>query len=499
MDTKRTDRSGSVFDNPQPDAVYRKALRSRASCTRHCGSDESISYPARLAPAPELDAALGLRELLIGAGLEPGVEEFDRERGLILGVAPDGFGTARSALAMASCARALGFKPYWMDLDSYTATVAGKAVAARRARETRLDRLAKRCCPCVQRAAAAAQERSLRKLSTNAVDQKCTELMAPLFRNVPKDIPVLATHAWLAQAAVHAGMRHVLNAVPDNLPLAARLAEGSLHTVQTHHAYQGYRVLFGMDGKRVLHPMPEHMLACAGHYVSDVLVSNLATDCAARTARKTGGAPLRFLLHLDGSGAQQEMLAAVLRHLRPAIMRNHAAVLLDLGAHGGAWQQFTAAVPGLEGVAKLHFEDLDTRCAFAASLLRDGLEGVHVFRDTRRASAAWCTEQLLRAADVLVTAPDDLAFAPIPKLFLPGRNALERWNAVHSAELGDGTMECADLPHVTQMLDLFLYEDTMLMDFLENIIKNQIGGVYDGAYWAVRLAMGMKRSATQGA
>lgn len=55
-----------------------------------------------------------------------------------------------------------------------------------------------------------------RALSYNAADQKNAELMAPVYRNVPKDIPVIGTHVWPAQAAVHAGMKYVVNAIPDN-------------------------------------------------------------------------------------------------------------------------------------------------------------------------------------------------------------------------------------------------------------------------------------------
>ena len=42
-----------------------------------------------------------------------------------------------------------------------------------------------------------------------------------------------------AQAALHAGMKYVVNAIPDNWQMALHLAEGSIHTVQTHYAYQG--------------------------------------------------------------------------------------------------------------------------------------------------------------------------------------------------------------------------------------------------------------------
>ena len=90
-----------------------------------------------------------------------------------------------------------------------------------------------------------------RALSYNAADQKNAELMAPVYRNVPKDIPVIGTHVWPAQAAVHAGMKYVVNAIPDNWPMALHLSEGSVHTIQCHNSYMGYRILNGMNKDKV--------------------------------------------------------------------------------------------------------------------------------------------------------------------------------------------------------------------------------------------------------
>ena len=86
---------------------------------------------------------------------------------------------------------------------------------------------------------------------TNAGDQKNAELMAPVYKNIPKDIPVIGTHVWPAQAALHAGMQHVVNAIPDNWPMALHLAEGSIHTIQTQQSYMGYRILNGMQGSDI--------------------------------------------------------------------------------------------------------------------------------------------------------------------------------------------------------------------------------------------------------
>lgn len=61
----------------------------------------------------------------------------------------------------------------------------------------------------------------------------------------------------------------------------------------------------------------------------------------------------------------------------------------------------------------------------------------------------------MRSCDVLVTKPSELAFYPVPKLFIKRVGGHEQWGAVHSAEIGDGTLECRDTGHTLQMLELF--------------------------------------------
>ncbi|MBQ1742859.1 MAG: hypothetical protein II045_07195, partial [Oscillospiraceae bacterium] len=106
--------------------------------------------------------------------------------------------------------------------------------------------------------------------------------------------------------------------------------------------------------------------------------------------------------------------------------------------------------------------------------------------------AVYCTNLLMRSCDVLLTKPSELAFYPVPKLFLKRIGGHERWGAIHSAEMGDGTLECEDIPHTLQMLDLFLNEDTLLAQMCECIKVNKTIGLYDGAYNAVKIAMGLK-------
>jgi hypothetical protein len=99
----------------------------------------------------------------------------------------------------------------------------------------------------------------------------------------------------------------------------------------------------------------------------------------------------------------------------------------------------------------------------------------------------------MRSADVLVTKPSELAFYPVPKLFIKRVGGHEQWGAIHSAEIGDGTLECRDIEHTLQMINLFLKEDKLLLDMCDNIEKNKQAGIYNGAYEAVKLAVGKRK------
>ena len=115
-------------------------------------------------------------------------------------------------------------------------------------------------------------------------------------------------------------------------------------------------------------------------------------------------------------------------------------------------------------------------------MCREETEGVHAFWHENIFEAVYCTNLLMRSCDVLLTKPSELAFYPVPKLFIRRIGGHEQWGAIHSAEIGDGCLECRDIPHTLQMLDLFLYDEQYLEDMCENIVANKKAGIYDGAY-----------------
>ncbi|MGN0141211.1 MAG: DUF6937 domain-containing protein [Roseburia sp.] len=490
------EKSKIIYGNPVSSGTYRKAVRSKKKFARKYGDDGVANYPVTIEKNSHIGEELGVMDVRLGEALpagkgDSGTEaEFDREKGIIVGNIRMGFGHYRISMAIASAAHAMGYVPYWMDLNSYPQTTCTKVIRAQNDLYSLGSRLSGKSRLFNRLIWEPMNYEGFRRLSYNAADQKNAELMAPVYRNVPKEIPVVATHVWPAQAAVHAGMERVVNAIPDNWQMALHLSEGSLHTVQTHYAYQGYRVLNGMQKAEVLKPMPSDALVYTGHYVDHELVAGIEGDCAARKRRKAEGKPTRFLLTIGGAGAQKEIFAEIIRFLLPAIKERRAALYVNVGDYRNVWEELLREIPQMKEYAAEHFNEWEKTKYFAKEALGEKeITGIHGFWHENIFEAVYCTNLLMRSCDVLVTKPSELAFYPVPKLFIKRVGGHEQWGAVHSAEIGDGTLECRDIPHTLQMISLFLEEDTLLCDMCDNIVKNKAAGIYDGAYKVVELAM----------
>ena len=497
------DRSKTIYGNKMSDKVYRSAVKSKQKYIKKYGDDSSKNYPVLLEKNAFIGDSLGVVNVLVGdplqnahysrdASLTP--PEWDREKGIIVGNIRMGFGHYRISMAIASAARSMGYIPYWMDLNSYRETTCTKVIGAQNDLYSLGSRLSKN--PIFNKLVWEPMNyEGFRALSYNASDQKNAELMASVYRNVPKDMPVVGTHVWPAQAAVHAGMRYVVNAIPDNWPMALHLSEGSVHTIQCHNAYMGYRILNGMDKKKICKPMPEDALVYTGHYIDHELVSNIEADCAARIERKRQGKPIRFLLTIGGAGAQKEIFAAIIKNLLPRIKQGKAALYVNVGDYRNVWEALLEEIPEMKQFSTEHMGKWSDTEQFAARALdpAEEITGIHGFWHENIFEAVYCTNLLMRSADVLVTKPSELAFYPIPKLFIKRVGKHEMWGAIHSAEIGDGTLECRDIPHTLQMVDLFMDSPSLLKDMCENIIRNKSIGIYDGAYKVVELAFGLKK------
>ena len=242
------DRAKSIFGNPISDRDYAKAVKGMESYRRKFGDDSKITYTLSAEPNRVLDA-FGAKNLVIG-----GAPYHFGEKDVVIGNIRMGFGHYRISMAMASAAKALGYNPLWFDLHSFKDTTCGKVIRHQNDLYSLGSRLSQKS-KLFNIFWEYENSEGFRKLTYNAADQKKAELMAPVARALPKDIPYVATHVWPAQAAVHAGLTHVVNAIPDNWPMGLHLAEGAKHTIQTPSSFLGYKSLRGM-AKAIFTPHP---------------------------------------------------------------------------------------------------------------------------------------------------------------------------------------------------------------------------------------------------
>ncbi|HBB41981.1 MAG TPA: hypothetical protein DCZ74_00510 [Treponema sp.] len=487
------DKSSVIFGNVIPKSVVKKAARAQKKYLRKFGDDREKKYHLAAVDNPVLTPAMGVKVLK----LSDNPLETLPEKSVVIGNIRMGFGHYRISMAMASCAHAMGYTPLWLDLNSFPETVCTKIIGSQNEMYSMASRLSQKSKLFNKLFWEPLNYTGFKKLTYNSGDQKNAELMTPLFTDLPKDIPYIATHVWPSQAAIHAGMKNVVNAIPDNWPMALHLSEGALHTVQTPNAYFGYRTLSGFDPKKVLKPMPKDSIVYTGHYIDHEMVVNIENDNASRIDRLTSKKPVRFLLTIGGAGAQGDYFAGLIKTLVPYIKENKAALYLNIGDYASVWDMFKAKIPGIENISQLHFDDWSYTNDFAKKALSDKdastevSRAIHVFCHKDIFAAVYATNLLMRACDILITKPSELAFYPVPKLMIQHLGGHERWGAIRAAEVGDGTPECFDLAHAESLIEQFITTPDLVVNMCNAIISAKKAGIYNGAYHAVELAVGL--------
>ena len=501
------DKARQVFGNRIDDRTYRKACAAKERFAKKFGDDSDSTYHLAVQELPVIGSRLGVRNLVFsqdGTTLDlqadaksqplPPTTDHTRTQAagspIVVGNIRMGFGHYRISMAMASAAHAMGYTPYWFDLASFDESTGSKVIAYQNDLYSMGSRLSQKVPLFDHLYWEPLNSEGFRKLTYNAGDQKNAELCVPLFSDLPRDVPFVGTHVWPAQAAVHAGLTHVVNAIPDNWPMALHLSEGAIHTVQTPSAYLGYHQLRGMDPKRQLKPMPLSDIAYTGHYVDHELVSNIGRDCAARRKRALGGDPIRWLISVGGAGAQQELFEAIIRHLLPYVMTDQATLLVNVGDHRNVWEGLVERIPQLKDMAREHFDDFDETARLAEDALDGDISGVHAFCNEDIFAAVYSSNLLMRCSDVLVTKPSEFSSYPVPKLMIHRVGGHEAWGAIRAAEVGDGTYEIDDTEEVLAMIDAFQYDRELLAFMCDRIEEANKTGVYDGAYKVIDLAVG---------
>lgn len=484
-------KENKVFGNEINKSFYLRACFSKQRFIAKYGDDTKQIYHLKATPNPILNKYIGVYNLS---------RSYKKivlpDNAVVIGNIRMGYGHYRIAMAIASCANALGYTPYWLDLVSFKDTTGSKVISYLNDLYSLGSKLSQKYPIFDQLFWEPGSKNAYKKLGSNIIDEKNAELMTRAYQDLDKNIPFIATHSWPAQAAIHAGMNCVVNAIPDNYPLALHLAEGSVHTVQTPSSYLGYKTLSGMDYDDETIPMKANEIVMAGHYVDHEIVSNIVTDCKRRIKRMKQNKPVRFLIPIGGAGAGLKFIENILIHLLPLVKEKKVCIFLNVGDHKEALQTLILEIPELKQLAMLYsdnFNVTETFCTKAA--YDDNLSGIHIIYHKNIFSAVYSTNILMRECDVLVTKPSELAFYPVPKLLIRRVGAHEAYGALRASEIGDGTIECRTYSQANQMLDLLINEPSNIISMCENIQKAHKAHIYDGGYIAVKTAVKLSKKA----
>ena len=309
--------------------------------------------------------------------------------------------------------------------------------------------------------------------------------LRPLFKDIPLDTPIIATHCYVALAAVAAGFTKVINLVIDNHAQWFVVVPGCLNLVQGPVNYQNF-LKMGVSPKNI---------QLAGHWIPRELVQNIPEDCARRIARAKSAEfkPRRILIPVGGAGAQRKFICEYVKSLGPLVKAKKVQLFLNAGDHEHM---------------KSAFEDVLKEIGIKEYDSVNSTAGVHAFRDNLLAGnepksnvtlfsfsayfpAVATTDILSRVADILACKPSELAFYPVPKLMIRRVGDHEQFSALRAAELGDGTLEAREIEDCDLYMDLFVNGSDLLEQMNTSIIENNKNGIYDGCKNAVKIALEM--------
>lgn len=477
------DHSEIVFGNKQSKKIIKKANKSKQKWVKKFGDDSNIDYKI------SFEDISSLKDLNVKNIVFSKENSTFPKNSLIVGNIRMGFGHYRISIAMASCAKALGYTPLWLDLASFDCT-GSKVIRAQNDLYSMGSRLSQKSF-LFNKVWEYINCETFKQLSYNGPDQKNSELLVPIFKNIPKDTPYIATHVWPSQGAIHANLTNVVNAIPDNWPMALHLSEGAIHTVQTPFAYLGYKKLNGFS-KKTLKPIPEDQIKLVGHYIDHELVSNIELDNQNRINRIDKKEPYRILLTVGGAGAGQNMFLSMIKHLIPYVERKEVALFINFGDHLKVYNYLCKKIKNFDSKVNKYFNDYDKLLSLINNMDKTHIEGIHVIYNNDIFKAVYSTNLLMRHCELLVTKPSELAYYPIPKLFMKHIGGHEVYGAIYSSEIGDGTWECPTSKSLNEMLDYLINDKSVTKMMCKRIEELKKAKYYDGGYECVKLATNKK-------
>ena len=474
------DKSLIIYGNKIDNKTYKSAIKSKNKFLKKYGDDTNKKYYLKPVEIPTL------KHMNVCNLVESDTPYEFPDNAFIIGNIRMGFGHYRIACAIASCANALGYKPYWFDVSSFDAT-GSKMIRYQNDLYSKASRISQKSFLFNKFFWEPLNCEGFKKITYNAKDQKNSELLVPLYANFKKDIPFAGTHVWPCQGAIHAGLTNVINVIPDNWPMGLHLSEGAINTVQTPFAYFGYKTLNGM-AKYPLKGMNEEDIKNVGHYVDHELVQGIEEDTELRLNRIKNDKPIRFLISVGGAGAGAIIYKHMLEKLLPLVKENKVCVFMNFGDHLKMYEYLCKKVVGFKETTKTFFNEYDKLQEFNDNIKSNDCFGIYSIFNENKFEAVYATNILMRNSDILVTKPSELAYYPIPKLMIKHIGGHEVYGEIHSREIGDGTFECANKKDVNQMIDRLINDKELLAHMTNEIKKLKDIGMYNGAYEVVKLA-----------
>ena len=183
-----------IYNNQISNATYKKALHTQKKFLRRFGDDRSTQYHLTLADNDVLSPAFNCK--VIKTAPESTLATQLPSKPVIIGNIRMGFGHYRISMAMASAAKSLGYTPLWLDLNSFPETTCTKIISHQNKLYSTGSRLSQKDPIFNKILWEPINYEGFKKLSYNAGDQITAQLMTPLFSELPKDTPFIATHIW---------------------------------------------------------------------------------------------------------------------------------------------------------------------------------------------------------------------------------------------------------------------------------------------------------------
>ncbi|TGK50679.1 hypothetical protein EHQ16_04555 [Leptospira kanakyensis] len=308
------------------------------------------------------------------------------------------------------------------------------------------------------------------------------ELYKGLMNGIPTDSPIITTYPLNGQISVASGFQKTIHLICDNYPQYYLLVPGALNLVQTPSAYT----------KFIEMGVPKENIAVAGHWVSEDVLSNAVTDCENRVRRIDAKKCRRFLIPIGGAGAQKGYVLDLIRLSKKNLQNKKAVFWINTGDHSKVLKSIEEYLI----LQKIPYLSINTWEDLIKFIERHPLRSednennppVVLFHFPSHTEAFSATDKLIRIADVLVTKPSELAFYPVPKLFIRRVGDHEAASVFRSLELGEGTVECREVIHAKELIQIFTESDDLLLRMNESVIKNIVEGVYNGSKTAVEIA-----------